>query len=121
MTEYANLIKFSNSTTYGNQWEAKLAKSVYDWVGEGIEIAKERFTYVATFEFNQFGMAVAVSVCIFDTENENKNIGCYSPQGKKLSEILSCYKPEKETPTSDVPSQPLNYYVEGYYEPGYYL
>lgn len=117
---YPELIQFSNGLTYGNMYEANVTKSVYSWV-EAISYGIDSsYSFIATYIYNQFGVAVEANIMVQRKVGDDwLNLGTYSS-----SFVLPC--PEillsvGDTPSNPIESDSLHYYVNGYYETGYYV
>jgi hypothetical protein len=120
MTDFAKLVTFNSSFTFGLKSEARLTKRVYSWIETAMEVLDNDYRFVGNYSYNLTGVAVAVNVCVY---YKNQSLGCYDPFGEisllQVLETASIFTPTNTTPSS-FPSQPLNYYVEDYYLPNYY-
>lgn len=121
MTDFAKLVTFNSSFTFGLSSEARLTKRVYNWIGGAADILDNNYRFVGNYSYNLSGIAVSVNVCVY---YKNQPLGCYDPFGEisllQVLEQASIFTPTNTTPSS-FPSEELNYYEDGYYEDGYYV
>lgn len=119
---FANLIHFTTEPAYGTMSEAAVTGSVLDWVGEAQDIIDDSYRFTVTYGYNQIGFAVSASILLQQKVLGVWNtIGTYSPLGASLSSIISSTVECVPCTPSDIPSQPIHYYVEDYYEEDYYV
>jgi hypothetical protein len=121
MTDFAKLVTFNSSFTFGRVSETRLTNRVYNWIALAMDILDNDYRFVGNYSYNQAGLAVSVNVCVY---YKNEPLGCYDPFGEiSLLQILNkegIFTPTENQP-STFPSQPLNYYDEDYYDEGYYV
>lgn len=121
---YANLVHFTTSPTYGNMYEASITEKVLSWVGEAQEQLSNDYNFSVEYIYNQPGIIVDANINVQKKINDEwKSLGIYSPLGTVTLSSIICH-PQIEDDCcvpSDIPSDPIHYYVKGYYQDGYYV
>lgn len=120
---YANLIHFTTSPTFGNMYEAGLYERVLNWVGEAQNVIDGRYYFTVDYVYNETGIAADANINVQKKENGSwRFIGNFSPSSTTtLSSIIFTDKCAQKCVPSDIPSEPLHYYVAGFYVPGFYV
>lgn len=118
---YANLVHFSTEPAYGAPSEAALTLQVLEWVGEAQDIIDASYRFTVDYQYGQTGLAEGASILVQREVNGVwVTLGRYSPFGVTLSSVIATIPTSGVCTPSDIISEPIHYYVSGYYAPGYY-
>lgn len=119
---YGNLVNFTSEPTYGTMSEARLTERVLAWVGEAQNIIDADYSFTVDYFYNSVGVAIDAMIKVqHKVQGVWVLIGYFSPAAQSLSSILATAICDDVCTPSPIVSQPIHYYVQGYYAPGYYI
>jgi len=100
--------------------ESRLYTQICNWIREGVNDIDENYWFTITYIFNLNGVAVDASIMVQVKTGETTyiNLGSYSPLGRiRLTEVIGVFDEAncEECIPSDKLSEPIGYYVPGYY------
>ena len=122
VADFNRLMNFTNSLSADNMWERNITQACYSWVGNISADITEDYCFFVSYVFNQFGIAVDAMIAVeVYRDNKWEKCGVYSALQAIAFNQLACYKYVEQSQVSTKESQPVSYYVGGYYQTGYYL